>query len=84
MHSTNMTRRINIITERLNMGHWSISEFTRHSFATMIEADLQPQVLERAMDHSVGSAERRKYIHREKPVVTDHLKVMDSLIGVPS
>lgn len=84
MHSTNMTRRINIITKRLNMGHWSIGEFTRHSFATMIEADLQPQVLERAMGHSVGSAERRKYIHREKPVVTDHLKVMDSLIGVPS
>ena len=77
---TNMDRRINKLLATTDLGHWSISELTRHSFATLIEADLQPQIMERAMGHAPGSSERRHYIHRQKAIVTDHLKVMDNLI----
>jgi integrase len=79
--SNNMARRINIITKRLNLGHWSLSELTRHSFATHVEGELQPQVMEKAMGHSVGSSERKQYIHRDKPVVTEHLEPMARILG---
>jgi integrase len=79
--SNNMARRVNVITERLGLGHWSLTELTRHSFATLIEGDLAPQVMEKAMGHSVGSSERKQYIHRDKPVVTEHLEPMARILG---
>lgn len=79
---TNMDRRINKLLTTTDLGHWSISELTRHSFATLIETDLEPQIMERAMGHAVGSSQRRSsYIHRDEPVITQHLPVMDKFFG---
>ncbi len=81
MTPRNMARRIARLLEGTELEGWAVGELTRHSFATLIEADLQPQILERAQGHAPGSNARKHYIHRDKPVITEHLASMERILG---
>jgi integrase len=80
MSPRNMARRVANVLKGTELEGWAIGELTRHSFSTLVEGDLPPQVLERAQGHAPGSNARRHYIHREKTVVSEHLKPMKRIL----
>lgn len=77
----NLSKRIDRVLESTGLGHWTIGELTRHSFATRLQADLQPEILTRGMGHKRGSqTAERHYIVPEKQIIADHLEPMERFL----
>jgi integrase len=77
----NLSRRIDRVLRPTGLGHWTVGELTRHSFATRLQDDLQPAVLTRGLGHKRGSTTaERHYIVPEKQVIADHLEPMERFL----
>ena len=78
----NMARRIDRVLKPTGLGHWSVGELTRHSFATRLQSDLQPALLTRSRGHVRGSTTaERHYVVHEPEVIADHLEPMERFLA---
>jgi integrase len=71
------------------MKHWAIGELTRHTFATLLENELeesQLHILTKALGHMPNGVTRSdsQYVHRRpKPIVSEHLEHIEPLLQLP-
>jgi integrase len=78
----NLSRRIDRVLKPSGLGHMTIGELTRHSFATRLQDNLQSEILTRSMGHKRGSTTAaRHYIVPEKKIISDHLAPMERFLG---
>jgi integrase len=77
----NFSRRIDRVLKPTGLGHMTVGELTRHSFATRLQDDLQAEILTRSMGHVRGSTTaQRHYVVPQKAVIADHLEPMERFL----
>ena len=78
---SNMNRRLAKVTEQAGIGHWSMTELSRHSAASLMYAEGVP--LERIADvlgHNSTKMLEQHYRHRVKDSIDDHVDVMRGVL----
>ncbi len=79
---SNMNRRLALVTDRAGIGHWSITELSRHSAASLMSAAGVPlEVIADVLGHSSTRMLEKHYRHQVKPSIDAHVAVMDGLFG---
>jgi integrase len=87
-----MNKRLAKITEKAGIGHWSVYELTRHSYATFVSHAKDEQGrrmvaledLAIALGHSRGDTRmaRQHYIDwNQTPIIDSHVGVMEKVFG---
>jgi integrase len=79
---SNMNRRLAAVTERAGIGHWSMTELSRHSAASIMYA--KGKRLEEIADvlgHTSTRMLERHYRHEIRPSIGAHVAVMEDLFG---
>jgi integrase len=79
---SNMNRRLAVVTERAGIGHWSMTELSRHSAASLMSAAGMPlEVIADVLGHTSTRMLEAHYRHQVRPSVGAHVAVMENLFG---
>jgi integrase len=79
---SNMNRKLARVTERAGIGHWSMTELSRHSAASLMSAAGVPlEVIADVLGHSSTRMLEAHYRHQVRPSVDAHVAVMEGLFG---
>jgi integrase len=79
---SNMNRRLQVVTDRAGIGHWSMTELARHSAASLMSAAGVPlEVIADVLGHTSTRMLEQHYRHQVKPSIDAHVAVMEDLFG---
>ncbi len=82
INPSNMNRRLAKVTEQAGLGHWSMTELSRHSAASLMSAaGVRLEVIADVLGHSSTRMLEKHYRHQVRPSIDGHVEVMDSLFG---
>jgi integrase len=80
---SNMNRKLAKVTERAGIGHWSMTELSRHSAASLLsDAGVPLEVIADQLGHNSTRMLEAHYRHQVRPSVSAHVAVMDKLFGI--
>lgn len=79
---SNMNRTLAKVTDRAGLGHWSMTELSRHSAASLMSAAGVPlEEIADTLGHSSTRMLEQHYRHQLRPSLNAHVAVMEKLFG---
>jgi integrase len=78
---SNMNRKLERVTEEAGIGHWSMTELSRHSAASlMYAAGMELERIADVLGHTSTKMLEKHYRHRVKDSIDDHVDVMRGVL----